>query len=648
MYPGTREESEELGNEFAGVITEVGPGSGLEAGRRVMGLVSHAFRSHVLVPADSVVEMPEWMTFEEAATIPTVFLTAHGALVERARLRAGEKALIHAGAGGVDQAAIQVARAHGAIVCATAGSEAKRNHLREQGVEHVFDSRTPDFADALLTVCPGGVDVVLNSLAGELMRRSFSVLAPFGRFIEIGKVDLHADTRIGLRQFRQNAQYHTLDLEEMARHRPDELRRWWREIAAAIASRRYRPLARQKYPITEIAGACRQMAQARHIGKLVLEFPSNPVLAGVSAREGVRFGGNGTYVVAGGNGGFGLEVARWLASRGARHLALLSRSGVRTADALDVVAAMRARGVEVMDLRCDITKAEDVERALASMDAALPPLRGVFHSAMVLDDVFIADMEPAQLHAALDPKMLGAWNLHRATIERPLEWFVCFSSFSALLGMFKQAGYNAGNTFLDALAWHRRALGLPALTVSWGALAGTGFVERNPKTAEFLDRTGMKALPASEALAALDRLMRLDGGHLAVGHVNFADLRRLSSTFADNPVFETVMSMGEETGCATARRRILGAPRDQRLGLMEDFVAAQLAAVFRAEAGRFHRDEKLTEAGLDSLLAVELMVSIESELGITAPMSNLLGGPTVAGLARTLLESLEASAGKGP
>jgi acyl carrier protein len=214
--------------------------------------------------------------------------------------------------------------------------------------------------------------------------------------------------------------------------------------------------------------------------------------------------------------------------------------------------------------------------------------------------------------------------------------------------MFKQAGYNAGNTFLDALAWHRRALGLPALTVSWGALAGTGFVERNPKTAEFLDRTGMKALPASEALAALDRLMRLDGGHLAVGHVNFADLRRLSSTFADNPVFETVMSMGEETGCATARRRILGAPRDQRLGLMEDFVAAQLAAVFRAEAGRFHRDEKLTEAGLDSLLAVELMVSIESELGITAPMSNLLGGPTVAGLARTLLESLEASAGKGP
>src|SRR6185436_17051136 len=355
-----------------------------------------------------------------------------------------------------------------------------------------------------------------------------------------------------------------------------------------------------------------------------------------------RFDAGASYLVTGGAGGLGLEVAKWLAGGGARHLVLMSRSGPRDEAVRDDLDALRASGVTVVDARGDVTRRADVERVLAEVSASGRPLRGVFHAAMVLDDDALVALDARRVARVMEPKIAGVWNLHLATRACPLDHFVCFASFSAVCGAPRQASYNAGNAFLDALAHHRRAAGLPALSIDWGTIAGAGFLERTPKTAEYLARVGLRPFQIREALEILDRLLRLDVGQIVVARVDWSSLARLIPLVASSRTYAAVTRAGRtRNGGGSLATRLAAAEPGERATLVEDFIVAQVGEVFGLADTKLDRRAPLTSLGLDSLMTVELVNRMESLAGIRIPMATLFGGPSVEELARTVLRLME-------
>jgi len=642
-YPGNPVDLLWFGDDFAGTVERVGENvRHLRPGDEVAGMAPYCFRAYATVDASIVFKKPTRWSFQQAATVPTVFLTAHYALNHLARLEVGEKVLIHGGTGGVGQAAVQIAQHLGLEIFATAGTPEKRRLLSEMGVPHVMNSRTLEFADQVLEITEGrGVDAVLNSFAGDFIPKSLSVLAPFGRFLEIGKVDVYRNTKVGLQRLKDNITYHVIDLAQHLQHKPAFVATLFAELAERFAAGDYQPLSHTEFPITEVVEAFRFMAQGKHVGKNVLSFDVDEIPVGLCTEDQHRFRAEATYLITGGAGGFCLEVAKWMAQHGARHLVLMSRSGPRDEGACREIDELRAAGTTVVDARGDVTRLEDVQRIVGRIRDELPPLKGVIHGAMVLDDALLVSLDEPSFNKALEPKMMGAWNLHTATRDLPLEHFVCFSSFSTMIGGPKQSNYNAGNSFLDALAHYRRALGLPALTINWGALTGAGFVARNEKTAEYLDKIGMKSLRVDEALRAIDRMMLLDPVQIAAARADWRSLSKASPIVARANTFAAVASEGGEAEQGSSlRTRLRAAAPDERPGLIEDCIAAEVAGVFGIATEKLDREAPLTNVGLDSLMAVELTNRVESELGASIPMASLLGGPSIKSLAQTVEQLL--------
>jgi len=645
MYPGDPIDLLWFGDDVAGVVERVGSNvTSLQPGEAVAGMAPYCFRAYVTVDSRMVFKKPAEMSFLDAATLPTVFLTSHYAISHLARARRGESILIHAGAGGVGQAAIQIALNLGLQVFATAGSDEKRELLRKMGVDHVMNSRTVEFADQIMEITDGaGVDIVLNSLAGEFIPKSFSVLAPFGRFLEIGKIDIYQNSNIGLNVFKQNISYFVIDLAQHLEQKPTYVAEMFGELAERFDVGDYQPLPKTVFPISDVVEAFRFMAQGKHIGKNVLSFDVDELTIAACTEDDHLFRSDGAYLITGGARGVGLELAKWLTQHGARHIVLMSRSGPKD-DAVADIDAMRSAGAVVIDARGDVTKDEDVRAVIDQIQRELPPLKGVFHGAMVLDDEFMVELNDDRFRRVMDPKVMGAWSLHRATLDIELDHFICFSSFSSMMGAARQANYNAGNAFLDGLAYYRRGLGLPSMTVNWGALSGAGFVARNQKTSEYLEKVGLLSLSTDEALSFLGKAVGCDATRIAASRVDWSTLRRLSPVIGQSNCYESVTreNSNSQSG-ASIRPRLLAAAADERGGLMEDFLTEQVAGVFGIDSAKVDRETPLTNLGLDSLMAVDLMNRLESELAISFPMGNVLNGPDITMLAGHLLTTLNES-----
>ncbi|HEU5321175.1 MAG TPA: SDR family NAD(P)-dependent oxidoreductase, partial [Methylomirabilota bacterium] len=404
IYPTEGDEPLRLGDECAGTVVAVGEGvSHLRVGDRVVAIAA-GFGSHATVASRFAVPLPAHLGFDEGATLPIAFLTASYALHRLARLHKGERVLIHAAAGGVGLAAVALAQRAGAEIFATAGSPDKREYLRSLGVEHVMDSRSLDFADEVLAATGGeGVDVVLNSLAGEAIPRSLGLLRAYGRFLEIGKTDIYQDHKLGLWPFRNNLSYFAIDLARLFQDRPEVAGELLRELMACFERRELSPLPHRVFPIAQAEAAFRHMAQARHIGKIVLSLREAGAPVAARSFRPFPFRADGTYLVSGGLGGFGLAVARWMVEHGARHLVLLGRRGAGSDAARAAVAAL-GRQAEVSVVEADVTDEARVAEVLAQARAAGPPLRGVLHAAMVLDDGLLAQLDAARVRRVLAPK----------------------------------------------------------------------------------------------------------------------------------------------------------------------------------------------------------------------------------------------------
>jgi acyl transferase domain-containing protein/NADPH:quinone reductase-like Zn-dependent oxidoreductase/NADP-dependent 3-hydroxy acid dehydrogenase YdfG/ubiquinone/menaquinone biosynthesis C-methylase UbiE/acyl carrier protein len=649
LYPGLPDGPVPLGIECAGRICAVGEGvTGLAVGDEVVALAPFSLGNYTLTYAPLVARKPRHLSFEEATTVPIAFLTAHYALNYLGRITSGERVLVHAASGGVGLAAIQLARRAGAEVFATAGSSEKRAFLASLGIEHVMDSRSLVFADEVMARTEGkGVDVVLNSLSGEAIGKGLSVLTDYGRFLEIGKRDIYMNTRLGLRPFAKNLSFIAIDLDQAMRQKPAVIAFLFQEVVREVEAGNLSALPHRVYSIGNVVSAFRCMAQAKHIGKVVVSLSDQGLRVARRPPAPMRFQAEASYLITGGLGGFGLAVARWMVEHGAKHLMLVGRRGAQSPEAVQAVDALRQAGAEVRVAAADVSDGAQVAAVLALVAAHMPPLQGIIHTAMALEDSLLTNLGRDLLMRVLRPRVHGAWHLHRQTAGMPLDFFVNFSSIASVFALPGQAPYVCSNTFLDALAHHRRSRQQAGLTVNWGYLSEVGYVARNEKVGERLEGHGLRSFSPREATTLLGRFLRHDPVQISVARIDWSRWHQLGAHLS--PRFEHLCNRAKggkdgQSGEGLAIRKVLlGAAPERRKDLLLEFLKGKVARVLGSSPDKVDLARPLTDLGLDSLMAVELRNWVEGELRVSLPVAELLQGPSVDGLATLLLEQLTKS-----
>lgn len=637
-----------LGLECAGKVTRVGSGaSRFQPGDRVLAFAPSAFATSVSVPEGVVSPIPEGWSTEAAASVPVAFLTAYYGLITLGGLKESDWVLIHGAAGGVGLAAIQIAQWRGANIVATAGSPEKRGLLHALGVEHVLNSRSASFADDIRRIRRDGVDIVLNSLSGEAMERGLSTLRPFGRFIELGKRDYVANTRIGLRPFRRNLSYFGVDVDQLLSDQ-DRATGLFAEIMRLFESGELKPLPYRAFLAGETLDAFRLMQQSGHVGKIVLQPPAGPVPD--TRHEAFRFDPDGTHLVTGGFGGFGLEAARWLVDKGVRHLVLVGRSGPQSDEAQELVRDLLAQGVDLRALRCDVADPEALSALFGEIAGTMPPLRGILHGAMVLDDRLVASITGEQLTRVLTPKVEGAVQLDRLSGGAALDYFVMFSSITTVIGNPGQGAYVAANGYLEGLARLRRERGQPGLALAWGAISDVGILARKQGLAEALSkRVGVKAMLARDALDLMAQALsetgsRPDRAVLAIGSLDWGAARRLpalgSPSFAALTRDGSLVDAAERTSIDL--KALVGSqPEDVVRKRVVEVIVEEIATVLRVPKQEISPTKRLSEIGLDSLMAIELATALQDRLELETPPSGSVGAMTTAALADHLIGFVE-------
>lgn len=642
-----------IGIECAGRVVAVGPGqAGFAIGDKVAVFGPNSFASHVTVAADLAARLPDDMDLCAAATLPVAFFTAHYALVHLAQLSAGETVLIHSGAGGVGLAAIQIALAKGACVIATAGSGVKRAVLARMGVSHVLDSRSLAFADEVMRLTEGrGADVVLNSLAGKAMEASLFCTAPFGRFVELGKQDFYANTAVGLRPMKENVAYFGVDVDQLIMGRPDLFRRLFAEMMQGFASGTLRPLPFRAFDGEAAVEAFRLMQKSGHLGKIVVR-PRKP--KGLPRSQTVaRFAADpaGAHVIVGGLGGLGIEIARWLVRRGARKLVLLGRTANPEGEVADWIARCRAEGVSVELTACDVAD-EVALRAVLDSIRERAPIAGIVHAALLLQDMPIKDLTAEVLEQSLAAKVTGGANLDRLTRQDDLSYFVVISSVAALIGNHGQSAYVAANSYLEGVARARREVGLCGLALGLGAIGDVGYLTRDSGKAALVKRmSGNVQMSARDVTATLDRL--LQEGALSDPVVHVTPMRWGATSAAlktmSGPSFRLLRNLGRREGegadTESLRDVLIGLPRAKAEERLSAFLVGRIAHILHVSEKTISIRRSITELGMDSLMGVELGLTLQESLGSDLPATAVSDGLSIAQISDRIVTHLHEESG---
>ncbi len=636
MYPGG---AEHLGSEAAGVVVGTGPGvTGIDVGDAVMGMVPGGIGPLAVADHRLLVRIPRGMSFAQAASVPVVFLTASYALRDLADLRAGESVLVHAAAGGVGMAATQLARHWGATVYGTA-SDRKRALLRADGWPdaHLASSRTLDFEDAFRRASGGrGVDIVLNALAGDFVDASLRLLAPGGRLVEMGKTDIRDADEIA--RAHPGIRYRAFDLIEAG---PDRIHAMLTELAALFETDVLRPLPVTARDVRHAPEAFRFMAEAQHVGKVVLTVPR-------------PWDPDGTVLITGGTGELGGLLARHLVTRhGMRHLLLAGRRGPDAPGVAELREELADLGARVTVAACDVTDREALAALLADVPAQ-HPLTAVVHAAGVLDDGVLTSLDPARLRGVLAPKADAARHLHELTAEHDPAGFVLFSSAAGVFGNAGQGNYAAANAYLDALAQHRRVRGLPGVSLAWGLWEQTSGMTADLAEADRARarRSGALTLPTAEALALFDAALEAHRSLLVPVRLDGAVLRSrpaaelpalLRDLYRGTPARRTATTRSTADGADGLRQRLAGLPADERRTVLLDLVTGCVAAVLGHTGARhIDADRAFRDLGFTSLTSVELRNRLGTATGLRLPATLAFDHPAPTALAAFLDTELAA------
>uniref|UniRef100_UPI003F9DB049 SDR family NAD(P)-dependent oxidoreductase n=1 Tax=Mycobacterium sp. TaxID=1785 RepID=UPI003F9DB049 len=634
LYP---DEDAVMGVEACGIIVETASGdSRFAVGDRVTGLFPEGTGTVAVTDERLLIKIPAGWSYADAATAPVVFATAYYALTTLGDVKAGQRVLVHAATGGVGMAAVQLARHWGLEVFATA-SQGKWDTLRAMGFDddHIADSRTCDFEDKFRTVTGGrGMDVVLDSLAGEFVDASLRLVAAGGIFLEMGKTDIRdpdvvAEQHAGVR-------YRAFDLFEAG---PDHIQGMLADLAAMFGDDVLRPLPVTTFDVRRAAAALRYLSQARHVGKVVIMMPDAWAA--------------GTVLITGATGMAGSALARHVvAHHGARRLLLVSRRGPDAPGAAELVAELAAAGAQVQAVACDAADRE----ALAKVIADIPvqqPLSAVIHAAGVLDDAVVTSLTPERVDAVLRPKVDAAWNLHELTRDLDVSAFVLFSSMGGLVGSSGQANYAAANSFLDALAVHRRAQGLPAISLGWGLWDQASDMTGGLASVDFVRfaRDGIVAMSSDEALRLLDTAMIVDEPFVLPAHIDLVALRAKFDAGTLPPMFVDLInaqarrqvddSLAAAKSKSALLQRLEGLPEDEQHAILLDLVRSHIATVLGTSSpGAIDPDRAFQELGFDSLTAVEMRNRLKAATGLALSPTLIFDYPNPEALAGYLHHAL--------
>ncbi len=621
-----------FGGECVGVVVAVGEDvTDFQLGDKVIAAQAvGSLSSHVTVDARFAIAKPDRLNYAEAATIPTTFLTAYYGLHYLAKIQPGDKILIHAAAGGVGQAAVQIAQQAGAEIYATA-STGKWDFLRASGVKYLMNSRTLDFAEEVMQLTDGkGVDLVLNSLNGDFIAKNLEILAPEGRFVEIGKVGIWDRTQIT--EKRPDISYFPFDLLEVSNQDPELIATLFAKLRQQFVERRLQPLPHKVFPIQQADDAFRYMAQAKHIGKVVISMPAGNQIVKP----------DGSYLITGGFGALGLQVANWLIEEGAKNLILLGRSQP-TKHAQQEINKLEQQGVNINIIQADITdydavadifSTENQEKNQISpsphLPISLPPIKGAIHAAGRLDDGLLKTLSWERFQAVLQPKITGTWNLHLATQKHSLDWFVCFSSIVSVFGAAGQSNYAAANAFMDNLMSYRRNLGLPGLSINWSIWDEVGMASRmTSQQQERLSQQGLSAIAPQQGLKVLKQLLQQQASQAIIFPVDWATFLRQQP---DNPFFERLQPQ-TETKPALADsflQQLSSVPKDKQHHILQSHIREQIAKVLGySDPKDIDTQEKFADLGMDSLMAVEFKNSLQASLGDAVSLTAAFDYPNV-------------------
>jgi phthiocerol/phenolphthiocerol synthesis type-I polyketide synthase C len=487
----------------------------------------------------------------------------------------------------------------------------------------------------------------LNSVAGEAIHKGLSILRPYGRFVELGKRDFYANSKLGLQPFYNNIQFFGVDLDRLLVDRPALSKQLFAELALLLDQRVFVPLPHRVFPVARAVEAFRCMQHSRHIGKIVLAMDGidHSAIARRRPENGLQLSPAASYLVTGGRGGFGVATAEWLVKKGARHLAVIGRSETTRPDAAAAFARLRQGGAAVHEFAVDVADADQVADLLRRMQREMPPLRGIIHCAAVIQDSSLVNMTEADFHDVLRPKIAGAWHLHRHTLDRELDFFVMYSSATTLFGNEGQANYVAANLYLEALADYRRGLGLPALAVAWGAIGDVGHLARNAVVARVLaERLGVKLLAPARALDRMEEAIRAGAPQVALAEMRWSRLAILPGV-AKAPKFALMREFlnepaGEGAGgnIEEFRAHLAGLPHGEAVSIAEQLLIKHVAGIVGMAPAKLTVDRSLLDLGMDSLMLVELQLGLEKQFGIVIPTLELMDATTVAKLAQRIID----------
>ncbi|KAM0165973.1 hypothetical protein ACHAQE_002074 [Botrytis cinerea] len=652
-----------FGIECAGVVTRVTEGSGFLIGDHVLCAFVNTYRSYARGSSKFAAKIPEGMSFAEASALPVVFMTAWHTLHDIANLQAGETVLIHAGAGGTGQAAIQVAQLLGAEVYTTVGSKEKKEllmkHYNIPG-DRILYSRNTSFAQGIKNLTNNrGVDVVLNSLSGDMLLASWDCVAPFGRFIEIGKQDILSRSNLPMGQFSQPKTFSSIDLLPLAQKRPDIAKRALQTVVKLIDEKKLHvPQPFNIYGISEIEKVLRLFQSGRNLGKMAIELRNNDSVQAILPRKAdYEFEKNATYLIAGGLGGLGRTIALWMVSRGARHLILLGRSGISSEAAISLVKKLESMGVQVDAQPCDISNRTSLQKTLDRCHLSMPPIKGCIAGAMMLRDHILEDTTTEDWNLSLNAKVQGSWNLH-TMLPQDLEFFICLSSTCGVLGGLAAASYAAGNSYLDALAQFRVQSGLKAVSLVLGWMKSAGVVAENAALEGIVRMSGsLRPISQTEFYALLDyycnpnlQLCNTETCRVIIGIETPAVMRaNLVSLphWTTRRTFRFMHQIGLDTSSlATGATEVINyadlfreaQSLDEAAEIATEALIQKLSKALSVAVDDIDKDKALHAYGVDSLLAVELRNLFNKEFGAEIPIFDIVGGASFNDVGKTVAQ----------